>query len=189
MTKGLPGIISLLCDPVSYYRPWKRSRDAMPPNHRAGLNEFLVRHYLLPTWSSYAQHALLVAKLVQVWHRLEDVAFLIACGKNADWVVSQREAICLPPHAHQFLRMGFKPHDDAVMPTGVDVESLVAWGGQYLQRLNDRLPAWMAARLTLPFVGLDQPGTCGVGSPDMTCLWMAINHVSLDSTVRPRDRR
>lgn len=185
---GPSQLIAILCDPVSYYRPWRRSRDAMHPSHRAGLNEFLIRHYALPAWSaSPGKDRLLAAKIADVWSRLQSVAYLLACGKNSRWISAHRAAVSLPPPAHHFARMGFRDEESLQAPSDLDDESLVSWGGCYLQLLADRLPPWMSARLPLPFVGLDSAAPAIPVALDMTCIWMAIHYASIYPDIRTRN--
>jgi hypothetical protein len=175
----IPDAVPILYDPVGYYRPWRHSQRVLHPLHRAGLNEFLVRHYALPPWSALAScDVLLSLKLIKAWQRVERIALLLACAKNAKWLIAQRCVLALPPDAHMFMRLGFQSEINAPIPSGAAFDDLIAWGGQYLLRTKPMLPPWLAARMMLPFVGLDRVEMASSVKPDMTCLWMAINHAS-----------
>jgi type III secretion system OrgA/MxiK family protein len=178
---GQSDLVRLLYDPVSYYRPWRCAVAGLSAAQRSGLNVQIIRQHHLPGYDTpTASQRWLVDRLVNAWHVLPSVAFLMACAKLRSAVVSDRGYLAQPPVAHAFMRLGFSEHASHVV-SAVDTSSLLGWGGQYLQALGPRLPSWLGARLALPFAGLN-PVVAGVTrpqfEPDLTCFWSALTYAN-----------
>jgi hypothetical protein len=132
----------------------------------------------------------LVDRLVNAWHVLPSVAFLMACAKLRSAVVADRGYLAQPPVVHAFMRLGFAEQITQALPA-VDALSLLGWGGRYLQALAPRLPAWLGARLALPFSGLGDTPADAKGlrfEPDLTCFWSAISYAANDTELVGRLR-
>jgi type III secretion system OrgA/MxiK family protein len=189
--------LAILYDPLSYYRPW-RSLVANAPDAsmRTGLNRYLVRHYRLPAYApAPPAQALLTTRLVDSWHDLSSVAYLLACAKLRRHIVTSREYLSLPRAAHAFMQMDFI--DEAVAGLDqfgerFDDRTLLGWGAAYLRRLHLEAPTWLTARIGLVFAGIERPDRERDKHPsvicDMPCLWSAIHYAARDTQLRHRLR-
>ncbi|MEG2804545.1 hypothetical protein [Stenotrophomonas sp.] len=177
-----PEVCRLALAPAASYRPWQATYATLAADGQRWLNQALIAQHALPMPATLALPACpLARRLVQQWAQLPQVAVLIAAARLRRHVLAERASLRLPATVHTFLRLGHAELDPAhaVPADPANPQMLLGWGGARLQTLAPHLPAWIAARLGLPFAGLPL-AAAGAERPDPALIdlfWSALRHV------------
>ncbi|WP_421569859.1 hypothetical protein [Stenotrophomonas sp. PD6] len=167
--------------PAAYYRPWQAVYAAASADQRRWLNTALFRQRRLPLPASLATPPdVLARRMLELWDRLPQVATLMAAARLRDWLPAQRGSLALPPMVQAFMRAGHARADQPALPACTFEQApdlLLQWGAAELRPIAPMLPAWMSARLCLPFSGLSGERPPPVEHPDMDLFWSAVTYV------------
>lgn len=169
--------------PAAYYRPWRAVYADAAVDQQRWLNTTLLRQRRLPLPASLEAPAdPLVRRLLGLWPRLPEVASLMGAARLREWLPAQRGCAALPVSVQAFMRAGYGRDRVGVLPAtaAADLpETLLLWGFAELQPLSPLLPAWLSARLCLPFVPT-RPAQMRPPSgehADMNLFWSAVTYV------------
>lgn len=174
-------VLRIAYAPAAYYHPWRAAYAAASAEQQRWLNGALIRQRRLPLPASLAAPPdPLARRLVGLWPGLHQVATLMAAARLRDWLAAQRGSLALPPMVQAFMRAGHARSEPAVLPSctlAQAPELLLQWGGAELRPLAPLLPAWLSARLWLPFAGLpgERPPPCE--HADLDLFWSAVTYV------------
>jgi hypothetical protein len=167
--------------PAAYYRPWRVVYATASAEQRRWLNTALIRQRRLPLPASpVTPQDVLTRRTLGLWDRLPQVATLMAAARLRDWLPAQRGSLALPPMVQAFMRAGHA-RDELLVPPSCTVEQvpdlLLQWGAAELRPIAPMLPAWLSARLCLPFAGLSGECPPSAEHPDMDLFWSAVTYV------------
>ncbi|MGH8036335.1 MAG: hypothetical protein ACREPC_00365 [Stenotrophomonas sp.] len=167
--------------PAAYYRPWRTVYAAGSAEQRRWLNTALIRQrWLQLPASPVAPQDVLTRRMLGLWDRLPQVATLMAAAQLRVWLPTQRGSVALPPMVQAFMRAGHARGELSALPSCTLDEApdvLLQWGAAELRPIAPMLPAWLSARLCLPFAGLSGERPPPVEHPDMDLFWSAVTYV------------
>lgn len=169
--------------PAAYYRPWKATYADATLDQQRWLNTTLIRQRRLPMPASLeAPPDQLTRRLIGLWPQLPQLATLMAAARLREWLPSQRGCSALPATVQAFMRAGHAQQPAGVVqePVPTDLSAvLLQWGGVELQPLAPLLPAWLSARLSLPFAPMAGDGVRPLAREriDMDLFWTAVTYV------------
>lgn len=169
--------------PAAYYRPWREAYASATVDQQRWLNATLIRQRRLPMPAARVDPADMVTRrLLGLWPNLPQIATLMAAARLAAWLPSQRGCAALPATVQAFMRAGHVPQPVARVqdPVPADLAGvLLTWGGVELQPLAPLLPAWLSARLSLPFAPMAGDGLRPLPREriDMDLFWTAVTYV------------
>lgn len=174
-------VLRIAYAPAAYYRPWRAVYAAASVDQRRWLNTALIRQRRLPLPASLAAPAdVLTRRMLGLWDRLPQVATLMAAARLREWLPPQRGSVALPPMVHAFMHAGHGRGDTPVLPSCTFAQApdvLLQWGAAELRPIAPMLPAWLSARLCLPFAGLTGERPPPGEHPDMDLFWSAVTYV------------
>lgn len=109
-------------------------------------------------------------------------AAAMAAARLRDWLASQRGCTALPATVQAFMRADHarQPGGCVQAPVPADLSRvLLVWGGVELQPLAPLLPAWLSARLSLPFAPMagDTLRPLPRERIDLDLFWTAVTYV------------
>lgn len=124
----------------------------------------------------------LARRLIGLWPALPQLATLMAAARLRAWLPSQRGCLALPATVQAFMRAGHAQPPVGIVqePAPADLSAvLLLWGGVELQPLAPLLPAWLSARLSLPFAPMAGDGVRPQAREriDMDLFWTAVTYV------------
>jgi len=169
--------------PAAYYRPWRAVYADASLDQQRWLNTTLIRQRRLPMPATLAAPAdVLTRRLMGLWPRLPEVATLMAAARLRDWLASQRGCTALPATVQAFMRADHARQSGGCVqaPVPADLSRvLLVWGGVELQPLAPLLPAWLSARLSLPFAPMagDTLRPLPRERIDLDLFWTAVTYV------------
>jgi hypothetical protein len=167
--------------PAAYYRPWRAVYAMASAEQRRWLNAALIRQRRLPLpASTVTPQDVLTRRTLVLWERLPQVATLMAAARLRDWLPAQRGSVALPPMVQAFMRAGHARGELSALPSCTFDQApdlLLQWGAAELRPIAPMLPAWLSARLCLPFAGLSGAPPPPVEHPDMDLFWSAVTYV------------
>jgi type III secretion system OrgA/MxiK family protein len=160
----LPKLLRVMYAPLDYIHPGHFAASSIPqPLHHA-VNHTLIQRFGLATAIDFQlQSADLSHLLVQEWHAIGDVAWLLGCKLARGSFAMNGQLLALPGVARQFIELPLAcPAMPLAGPLGAaDADKIRQHGARYLFLLKQKLPAALAQRLTLMFapeVGEPDPG-------------------------------
>lgn len=149
----LPSLLRVMYAPLDYIHPlyFSTPKEAIPQALQQAVNHALIRRFELGTAVDFKlQSSDFSYLLVQQWHLIPDVAWLLGCKLARGSLAMNGRLASLPDLARQFIEL---PLACPPVPlTGpVTTESLRSHGARYLFLLQRQLPATLAQRLNLLF--------------------------------------
>jgi len=167
--------------PARYYRPWQAVYATAPGDQRRWLNSTLIRQRRLPLPASLALPSdPLPRRLIGLWDQLPQLAVLMAAARLRGWLATQRASVALPPQVQAFMRAGYARDEATVVPACALHDApgtLLQWGAAELRPMAPMLPAWLSARLWLPFAGAEDERPPVRERADMDLFWSAVTYV------------
>lgn len=174
-------VLHIAYAPAAYYRPWRAVYAAASGEQRRWLNTALIRQRRLPLPQSLVVPPdALARRMVGLWDRLPQVATLMAAARLRDWLAVQRGSLALPPMVQAFMHAGHARRDATPLPSCSLEQApdlLQQWGAAELRPIAPMVPAWLSARLCLPFAGLAGERPPAGEPPDMDLFWSAVTYV------------
>lgn len=174
-------VLRIVYAPAAYYRPWGAVYATASADQRRWLNTALIRQRRLPLPASLdTPPDVLVRRMIGLWDRLPQVATLMAAARLREWLPAQRGSLVLPPVVQAFMWAGHAHGRTAVLPTNASgplPDVLLQWGAAELRAIAPMLPAWLSARLCLPFAGACGERPPPAEHPDMDLFWSAVTYV------------